>query len=291
MRSMTGYGRAEENTPLGTVKVELFSVNHRNLDLRLRLPDTCRPLEIELREAVKKALRRGHVEGTLRIDADASTAARDIALNVAAATAYYNEAQKLRDVLGLDALPGIDWILEKPEVWQPPESPETGEIRAAVLPVFEAALGRLAASREREGASLAAFFEEKLNEIAPIIKEVEAFMPQLPHLVRDSLVKRLEELAQDPSLNPDRLAQEVAYLAQRADITEEVSRFGAHLVAFREKIHRADVSGRELDFTLQEMNREVNTMGSKSVAYALSNHVIRLKEILNQLREQVQNVE
>ena len=291
MKSMTGYGRARENTSLGGVTVELTSVNHRNLDIRLRLPDLCRPLEIELRETIKKTLRRGHVEGFVKIDRDETAVPIDIKINIPAATAYYNEIKKLQAALGIDAVPDLSWILGKPEVWQSPETPETDALRAAVLPVFKEALEQLAQSRSREGDALQAFFTEKLDEIAPVLEQIEAFMPRLPHLVKESLIKRLEELQQDPSLNPDRLAQEVAYLAQRADIAEEVSRFASHCRAFRNMISQSGVSGRELDFTLQEMNREVNTMGSKSVSYDLSARVIRLKEILNQLREQTQNVE
>ena len=291
MRSMTGYGRARENTSLGIVTVELTSVNHRNLDIRLRLPELCRFLEIELREAMKNSLKRGHVEGTIKIERDETSMLPDIALNIPVAVAYYNEIQKLHETIGIDSPSEISWILDKPEVWQTPETPETGEIREAVLPVFEEALTSLARSREQEGETLKAFFLGKLSEIDPILKEIETFMPELPHLVKKSLTKKLEELQQDPSLNPERLAQEVAYLAQRADITEEFSRLSSHVKAFREKILKQTASGRELDFTLQEMNREVNTMGSKSVSYDLSSHVIQLKEILNQIREQVQNVE
>ncbi|RTZ91465.1 MAG: YicC family protein [Deltaproteobacteria bacterium] len=291
MKSMTGYGRAQANTPLGIITAEITSVNHRNLDIRLRLPDLCRFLEIELRVACKDTLRRGHVEGNIKIERDEGAIARDISLNLTVARAYYEEVRKFQESVGLDREPDPSWIFQNPEVWQTPEAPGNDDIRAAILPVFREALRNLVMAREAEGRKLTAFFEEKLKEIDPILKEIDSFMPDLPRLVRESLIKRLEELKMDPALNPDRLAQEAAYLAQRADITEEVSRLASHLKAFREKILGEKVSGRELDFTIQEMNREVNTMGSKSVSYDLSSHVIRLKEILNQLREQVQNVE
>jgi len=291
MRSMTGYGRARENTSLGIVTVELTSVNHRNLDIRLRFPDVCRPLEIEFREIMKNSLRRGHVEGTIKIERDETSTPPGIALNIPVAITYFNEIKKLHETLGIDSPPEISWILDKPEVWQSPETPETGEVRTAILPIFEEALSELVHSRKQEGKTLNSFFIEKLKEIDPILKKIEAFMPTLPHLVKESLTEKLKELKQDPTLNPDRLAQEIAYLAQRADITEEFSRLSSHVKAFREKILKQTASGRELDFILQEMNREVNTMGSKSVSYDLSSHVIQLKEILNQIREQVQNVE
>ena len=290
MKSMTGYGKAQEQTFLGLITVELVSVNHRNLDIRLKLPESCRVLEIDLRGLVKKTLRRGHLDGFVKIERD-EAAVEEISLNLPMATAYFNEITKLHEALNLDAPVDISWILGKPDVWQSPPAPETEQLRTALLPVFEEALRALNRSREQEGAALKRFFENKLREIESVLKEIEAFMPRLPHLVKESLSKKLAELQQDPSLNPDRLAQEVAYLAQRADIAEEVSRFGSHLKAFREKIAAPEVSGRELDFTVQEMNREVNTMGSKSVAYDLSARVIRLKELLNQIREQVQNVE
>jgi uncharacterized protein (TIGR00255 family) len=291
MKSMTGYGRAQDNTPIGIITVELTSVNHRNLDIRLRLPEMCRSLDIALRRLLKNHLRRGHVEGSVKIERDEAASSRDIVLNMPIATAYYNEAKRFYESTGIDTNQDFSWIFLKPEVWQVPETLAADAIQSAIFPVFENALSQLVSSREQEGEALKSFFMEKIGEINPIMEEIETFMPTLPLLVKESLIKKLQELKQDPSLNPDRLAQEIAYLAQRADITEEASRLHAHLKTIKGKIRKKTINGRELDFTIQEMNREVNTMGSKSVSYELSSKVVRLKEILNQLREQAQNVE
>ncbi len=291
MKSMTGFGKSQKNTPIGIVSAELITVNHRNLDIRLKLPESCHFLEIALRAEIKAFLKRGHVEGTIKINPDDTRLSPEIILNQTAAKAFYKEAEDFCETLGLRVPEDISWILSKPEVWQPPELPESETIKSAILPVFKEALKKLQNSRETEGAELKRFFEQKLEEIDLILREIDQLKSTLPHLAREALEKRLRELSFDPSINADRLAQEITYLAQRSDITEEFSRLVSHLSAFRNKLQRDDVKGRALDFIIQEMNREVNTMGSKSISYELSSLTIQLKEILNQMREQVQNVE
>jgi len=291
MRSMTGYGKAQNNTSIGIITVELTSVNHKNLDIRLRLPEFCRFLEIEIRKLLKETLRRGHVEGFLKIERDEAAIPQGITLNLPVAKAYYKEAERFYQALGIQDSIETSWILNNPDVWQTPDVPETDEIRTAVVPVIREAINHLVKTRETEGGTLSIFFEQKLKEIRVVLKKIEILKNEVPALAREALTQKLKELNVDPSVNPDRLAQEVAYMAQRADIAEEVTRLASHVEAFKTRIHVPGTSGKELDFTIQEMNREVNTIGSKSISYGLSSLVIQLKEIINQMREQVQNVE
>ncbi len=291
MKSMTGYGKYREITSVGTVTVELISVNHRNLDIRLRLPEACHFLEIPFRSLLKKRLRRGHVDGFVKIEKEADALSHDIHLNEPVARAYLQEAKRFLESESSLSSSDFSWIFTRSDVWKPPEIPEDSDMDKAITPVFQKALELLVHSRAEEGKKLKAFFEERVAEMVPILKDIDVIKAALPRLAKENLVKRLEELSLDPHINPDRLAQEVTYLAQRSDIAEEVSRLHAHLDVLTQKIQAPDVNGRELDFLLQEMNREVNTMGSKSITHELTNRVLRLKEILNQIREQVQNVE
>jgi len=179
MKSMTGYGRAQDNTSIGTVTVELTSVNHRNLDVRLRLPDICRFFEIELRQLLKNHLRRGHVEGSIKIERDETAFSHDIVLNLPITTAYYNEAKRFYDTIGIALSPDFSWIFSRPEVWQVSETPETETIQSALLPVFEKALSQLVHSREQEGGTLKSFFMEKIRELLGKVIQNE----QLIHVI------------------------------------------------------------------------------------------------------------
>lgn len=288
---MTGYGRVQENTSIGVVTVELTSVNHKNLDIHLRLPEICWFMEIEMHRLIKTILRRGHVEGLVKIKWEPEHTSPNIMLNLPTATAYFEEAKRFYRSLGFSKAPEPSWILDRDDVWQSREYPEDNEISKAIIPIFHKAVRRLVNSREEEGKTLTSFFEQKFREITLLLEEVEDLKSKVPALARESLTKRLKELGLDPTLNPDRLYQEIAYTAQRADIAEEVSRLSSHIAAFNNRIHAPETSGRELDFIIQEMNREVNTIGSKSISYKLSSLVIKLKGIINQMREQVQNVE
>ncbi len=291
IKSMTGYGKAEGSTALGWVTVELTSVNHRNLDVRLKLPELIRFLDIEFRGLLKAKLKRGHIEGSIKITVDPSSPLGMPRLNLAIARSFYEEVRGFYNATNLTGSPDPSWIFGKPEVWETAEPEAVEKARDDFLALFTEAIDRLERSRESEGSTLQTFLERKLHEMAPLIKGMETLKNEVPRLARDSLEKRLRDLDLDPAVNPDRLAQEVVYLAQRADIAEEVARLSAHVNTFGQKLTAPETSGRELDFIIQEMNREVNTMGSKSISYELSSLTIQLKKIINQMREQVQNAE
>ncbi len=291
MKSMTGFGKARGETPLGSITVELTSVNHRTLDIRLKLPDSFRFLEIDLRKRLKERLRRGHVEGIVKIARDPEAQDGNPTLNLALAQGYYREAERFYRAVGAAGPCDPTWILGRPDVWEASDEVNEDVARTTVLPVFSQALDQLILSREREGASLLHFLETKLADLSPLLDQVEALKTGIPRQAQETLLKRLTDLHLDPSLNPERVAQEAAFIAQRADISEEVSRLSRHIEAFGIKLRAREAGGRELDFILQEMNREVNTMGAKGISYALSALTLQLKEIINQMREQVQNVE
>jgi uncharacterized protein (TIGR00255 family) len=291
---MTGYGEARDNTPAGVVSVEMISVNHKNLDLRLRLPNAFRFIEIDIRNLLKEKLRRGHVEVAVKVetDPDPESAAKNITLNLSTALAYHREAVKLYKALKIsNKTPVSDWIFKMENVWSIPEPINRETIKKTLLFLTSKALTALVTARESEGATLEVFLKKKTRALLPIMEKITRLKSEIPAQTRASLETRLKKLNIDNTVSPDRLAQEIALLVQRADITEEVSRLGAHINRFLEKIHQPDTGGKELDFIIQEMNREANTISSKSTSYNLSTLVIQLKETINQLREQVQNVE
>ena len=292
MKSMTGYGKTQDNTSAGVVSVEMISVNHRNLDLRLRIPDAFRFVEIDIRNLIKAKLRRGHVEVAVRVEPDPESASGNIAINLPAALAYHREAAKFYHAVGnAKEAPVPSWIFGMKDVWNTPDPADSHTIKEALLFLSERALTALIATRASEGATLEAFFEQKTRGLLPIVEGITGLKDEIPAQARAALEARIRDLGADSTVSPDRLAQEITLLVQRADITEEVSRLGAHIKNFLEKIHQPDIGGKELDFILQEMNRETNTMGSKSASYQLSALMIQLKETISQLREQVQNVE
>jgi len=292
MKSMTGYGKAQDNTPAGIVSVEMISVNHRNLDLRLRLPDAFRFAEIDIRNFLKKKLRRGHVEVAVRVESNSESTAKNITINLPAALTYYQEAAKFyQAVENVKKPPVSDWIFNMKDVWNTPDPIDNPAIKETLLFLSEQALTALMASRASEGTTLERFFEQKTRILLPVMDGITRLKDEIPVQARTDLENRIRNFGANSTVSPDRLAQEITLLVQRADITEEVSRLGAHINSFLEKIHHPDTGGKELDFILQEMNRETNTMGSKSASYQLSTLIIQLKEIIGQLREQVQNVE
>jgi len=292
MKSMTGYGKAQDNTPAGIVGVEIFSVNHRNLDLRLRLPDAFRFIEIDIRNLLKKKLRRGHIEVTVRIESNSESTAKNITINLPAALAYYHEATKFyHAVENMQTIPAVDWIFSMKDIWSTPDPVDPHAIKETLLLLSNRALGALILSRESEGTALETFFDQKIEAMRPIMDKITRLKDKIPVQARADLKTRIRNFGADGMISPDRLAQEITLLVQRADITEEVSRLSAHINSFLEKIHQPETGGKELDFILQEMNRETNTMGAKSASYQLSTLIIQLKEVISQLREQVQNVE
>ncbi|PWK81884.1 YicC/YloC family endoribonuclease [Fulvimonas soli] len=285
IRSMTAYASAESTSPAGALTCELRTVNHRYLELAPRLPDDLRAFEGVLRERVAARLSRGKVDLTVRLrgeargDAlqlDGTLLARLAELNLDLAARFPNLATQFTELL---RFPGV---LRQAEV-------DAEAQQAALLAVLDRALDALAATREREGAKLAAILHEKLDAIERIVAQVRGWMPEIRAALRARLEARLAELKQPA--DPGRLEQELVLQITRSDVDEELDRLATHVAETRRVLGLAEPVGRRLDFLMQEFNREANTLGSKSVDARTTNAAVELKVLIEQMREQVQNLE
>lgn len=285
-RSMTAFERCRSQTDQGELVWELRTVNHRHLDIHPRLPEELRHLEGTVRERIGGRVARGKVEATLRFDA--ASAARTVAVDwdyvdqILAATRELNVR-----LHGAAAIPATE-LLRMPGVLRevPPEAESVGE---AALTLLDQALDGLVATREREGERLAAVVRERAERLAAIAASIRSQLPTLNQRWREKLEARLAELP-EPA-DPGRLEQELVYLAQRSDVAEELDRLEAHVGEIREVLGRDEPVGRRLDFLMQELNREANTLGSKSAALETTDAAVDLKVLIEQMREQIQNLE
>jgi uncharacterized protein (TIGR00255 family) len=293
---MTGYAqaRAEENGL--ALRVSIRSVNHRFLDLHVRLPEGWEPLEPRLRQRVRQHVRRGHVDVTLRIEPSGPVA---VQVNHPLAAAYARAAQELSREFSMP--PAIDFValFRLPGVVVGAGLPSEEEVeRAASLAgrCLDDALARLDEMRSTEGATLASEMRGRLARISSHAKKIEALAATLRPDYARRLGERLAELLANTSIDPSRLAQEAALLAERADISEEVARLSSHLQQFDALLEAGPEAGKKLDFLLQEMQRESNTMLSKtpgveSQGLAITDLALEVKAEVERLREQMQNVE
>ena len=285
--SMTGFAAVAAELPGVSLAVELRSVNHRYLDLSIRLPDELRAAETSLRESLSGAVKRGKVECRIslaRAAADTSGLAVDLARTGELAKAAAAVTKVVRDARPLSVGEILRWpgVLAEPTV-----APE--ELAAHTHRLVGQAIAELSASREREGAKLAAMLLERCDGIERQVARVEPRIPALQAAFAEKLGARLREAGLDPE--GERLKQELALFATKVDVAEELSRLGAHLSEVRRVLTVGGSAGKRLDFLMQELHREANTLGSKSVDAELSQASLEMKVLIEQMREQVQNVE
>lgn len=287
IRSMTGYARAEAHGPFGRLSWELRSVNHRYLDLSLRMPDELRGAENEARQRISAHASRGKVEASLRLvreDAQAAPIALDQGRLRELKLALAAVAGTLGAVTPPDPLRALAW----PGVVRT-ESADVAPVQAAAMQLLDEALADFTATREREGARVKEYLAERC---AAIDEHVAAVRTRLPG-VRTQWAEKLRQRCRDlgTEVEPSRLEQEVVLAAQRLDVDEELSRLSGHLAEVRKTLAREDAVGRRLDFLMQELNREANTLSSKSQDGEITRNAVEIKVVIEQLREQVQNVE
>jgi uncharacterized protein (TIGR00255 family) len=291
IRSMTGFARTEGSHGATRWHWELRSVNGRGLDLRFRLPPGLDLIEPRLREAAQKRLVRGNVNATLNMQREASPAA--IRLNEAALMQAVAAADRASELTGagrppLEALLSIRGVLE---IAEPEDTTSEAQTRA-LLSSFEAALDSLVVARAGEGRRLATILSEQLAEIESLVASAGASPARTVDAIRARLAEQVAKLIDaSPQLDPARLHQEAALLATRADIEEEVKRLGAHIAAARDLLAADEPVGRKFEFLAQEFNREANTLCSKANAPEITRSGLALKAVIDQLREQVQNIE
>ncbi|QYR53361.1 YicC/YloC family endoribonuclease [Lysobacter soyae] len=282
---MTAYASAEAATAIGLVTCELRAVNHRFLETGVRLPDDLRSLEPALRERIASRISRGKVDLIVRVRDSASIDRMAV-----------NEAMVERlSMLALQLsakFPGMrtDFahLLEMPGVMKSAEV-DTEHLHVQVLQCLDQALDAFVAAREREGASLAAAIRDRAERIKLHADEVRTAIPLIRIAQRDRLSARLTEMAH--SADPGRIEQEMVIALQKLDIDEELDRLDSHLAELGRVLSMRDPVGRRLDFLMQEFNREANTLGSKSVDVRTTNAAVELKVLIDQIREQVQNIE
>lgn len=288
IHSMTAIARGERVSAEGRLGLEIRTVNHRYLDASLRLPERLRRCETALRETLRARLERGRVDLTVHLDREAggSFQPRPDPQRLAALVAALEEGRSaLGDLAGpVDPLELLRWpgLIREPEADEDALARELDQLAREVL-------DRLVAHRAREGERLARIIETRLEAIAAIVEEIAAGADDLVRALRDRLRRRARELAGD--LDPERLEQEVALLAQKADVAEELDRLRVHLDEVRSTLAADGPTGRRLDFLAQELNREANTLASKATQAGVALRAVDLKVLIEQIREQIQNIE
>ena len=286
IHSMTAFARVEHSDDRATLIWELKSVNHRYLEITPRLPDALRQLEGPLRERCRAQLGRGKVELTLRYQLKGGDST--LTLNEDLVRQLASAARRVGDLMQHPSPVDIASILAFPGVLQGRDGSSDG-LEADALTLLDSGLASLNEARAREGAALAALLRERLDTIAQLLPTVRASLPGILEGQRQRLRQRLEEVA--VSVDPQRLEQELLILAQKMDVAEELDRLVTHLDEVRRTLAHGGACGRRLDFLMQELNREANTLGSKSVATNTTQAAVELKVLIEQMREQVQNIE
>ena len=293
IRSMTGYGRAEAVLAGRTFSVEMKSVNHRYLEIALRLPGMLLTYDSEIKKKIGERFSRGRIETTVRVDSNGDTDQNGrLALNLPLARNYHellcqlNRELQLGDRVSLTTMTGLR------DLFVPAESiPDPAALWEGLSKALDEAMGMMMEMREKEGESLQRDLTGRLALVDGILETIAERAPQVVCEYRKRLGERIRELTGSIALYESRLLQEVAILADKSYITEEIVRFRSHIAQFTELLTMGDHTGRKIDFLIQEMGREINTIGAKSADAAISRSVIEIKSELAKLREQVQNIE
>ena len=293
IRSMTGYGRAEIAGVRLSLSVECKSLNHRHLDIALRLPRALSALELDARRVIQGAVQRGRVEVSVSLAPLEGAPSADLTINMAQARAYIDMARRAGDELKLGGIPTLQWMLEQPGVIsheeQAPLSPDEGW--PLLHDGLAKALAELRARRDTEGTALDKELRALLAAMGEYVGVMAARGPAAAERKQQRLRERIQALLGATPLDEGRLATEVAMWAEKSDITEELARLRAHMDEFARLLDEGGAVGRTLDFLIQEMNREVNTVASKADDLELSQAAIAVKSTLEKLREQAQNIE
>ncbi|WP_422910911.1 YicC/YloC family endoribonuclease [Pseudomonas sp. MAC6] len=286
IHSMTAFARAEQANANGTLSWELRSVNHRYLEPHLRLPESFRDLEGAVREALRNGLSRGKVECTLRFSDDNAGKALQVNLERAAqlVAAAESVAGLIKQPAALNPLEVLGW----PGVLVA-NAADPQALNQSALALFTEALNELKNGREREGIELAKLLNERLDSILEQVAALRELVPQMLAGQRQKILDRCAEMQAE--LDPQRLEQELVILAQKSDVAEELDRLSTHVNEVRRVLKTGGQAGRRLDFLMQELNREANTLGSKAFDTRSTQAAVNLKVLIEQMREQVQNIE
>ena len=287
IHSMTAYGRVENSEGQNSISCEIRSVNHRYSEISIRLPEELRPLEQKIRDHISGKIKRGKIECNIRIEKhnaydESLSINQDLLKNIIEAAKRINS--DLSTSAPLDSLDLLRWpgVLEKSTL-------DVEEIGKLLFPLVKEAIDIVIDTRQREGEKIKKMLTDRCTKIKEIISNVKKQIPDILKNYRKKLTQRVQEISDE--LDNDRLEQELLFLSQKADIEEEIDRLGAHVDEVVRVIDRKEPIGRRLDFLMQEMNRESNTLGSKSNHIYTSNASVELKVLIEQMREQIQNIE
>jgi uncharacterized protein (TIGR00255 family) len=291
MKSMTGYGRGECSERGFKVTVEVSSVNRKQTEIAVNLPRDLEVLEAQIRDEINRVVARGRL--TVRLSVHAADGASNSHINTALAAEYVRELRALAKKLKLTDAITLDLLARAPGVLQPAASiSEADELWPATAKALKQALQMMIKMREREGSFLARDLKARVQLMRQGVARVAKCAPGVAERYREQLLKRIQAAGLEaPSLTDDRLLKEVVYFADRSDVTEELTRLQSHFQQFDDCVKSTEPMGRTLDFLAQEINREINTIGSKANDSAIFRDIVLLKAELEKFREQVQNVE
>jgi len=287
IKSMTAFARKDVQDNQVTLTCEIRTVNHRYLEPTFRLPDALRELENPFREELRKQLKRGKVDVSIRLQST-EVGVPGFEINEDIAQAVNEAANHVNRMLDNPAHINALDILRWPGVLSVPEQ-DFSSAREAGLSLFRQTVEELAVVREREGDRLRPLFEERLAQMNTLVASVRADMPRLLKAQEEHIRERFKKAKVE--LDPERIAQEMVMLAQKSDVAEELDRLDAHISEVADTLKRDEAIGRRLDFLMQELNREANTLSSKSIDAGVTRAAVDLKVLIEQVREQVQNIE
>ncbi|WP_410505427.1 YicC/YloC family endoribonuclease [Halomonas sp. ANAO-440] len=283
---MTAFARQSREGEWGSLQLELRSVNQRYLEPHFRLPEALRDLEPAFRETLRTRLGRGKVECNLRFDP--TSASETLAVNHSRLSALAQALGEVRDALPQSPMPDALALLDHPGVLES-QGVDLDAVKAEANALFQAALDELIEARAREGEKLAVLIRDRLVGVREQVVEVRRLMPTILERQRTQLLERLETVKAE--LDPQRLEAELVLLAQKADVDEELDRLATHVSEVERQLKQKGPMGRRLDFLMQELNREANTLSSKSVVANTTRCAVELKVLIEQMREQIQNIE
>ncbi len=291
IKSMTGYGRSEAAWQGKKIIVEMKSVNHRFLEISLRLPTVLFPMEAELKKKITEKCKRGRIEVSIRMEEENNSTAK-AHLNLEAARGYFEILSRIKEEFKLSDEVSLRTLASFRDIFTTTSEVQlSDDLVNVVNDSLREALSVMVQMRREEGIAMYEDMQGRLGAIRGLIDEIKARAPQVVFEYQKRLAERIKELTSGYQMDEGRLAQEVAIMAERSDITEEIVRLQSHIKQFEDLLQSDEAEGKKIDFLLQEMNREINTSGSKSNDLEIARRVIEAKSEMSKLREQAQNIE
>jgi uncharacterized protein (TIGR00255 family) len=286
---MTGYGKGTDSSDNYEISVEIKSVNHRFLDLSFRMPSYLNELELKLRERIKDKLSRGSITVIVSLISSKSFAEKRIDMQTA--MAYKAALEELSEKLGLEENIGLDTLLRFPDIFDIKENKLDDITESVVLNCFDEALGHMVEYREKEGSNILDDLNNKISELKILVEKTNDLSAGSAVAQYGKLLERLKSMTDVESLNRERLEQELVMISDKVDISEEISRLFSHIDLFTDTLKDEKASGKILNNITQEMHREASTISAKTNLTEISHISVKMKEIIETVREQVQNVE